>query len=60
MRASLEARNAPATCTAAARVRSERPLSYAAEPCCAVEWRMACATAFLSASSELAALSRKV
>ena len=35
------------TCTAAARVHSARPLSYAAEPCCAVEWRMACATAFL-------------
>ena len=36
-------------------------MSYAAEPCCAVEWRMACATAFLSALvRDLASLSRKV
>jgi hypothetical protein len=39
------AANAPATCTAAAHVRSARSLSYAAEPCCAGEWRIACATA---------------
>jgi len=51
----------PPSCTSAARVRSARPFSYAAEPCCAVEWRMACATAFLSALvRELASLSRKV
>ena len=30
------------------------------EPCCAGEWRIACATAFLRASSGLASLSRKV
>ena len=47
---SKRAANAPATCTAAAHVRSARSLSYAAEPCCAGEWRIACATAFLSAS----------
>ena len=43
------AAKAPATCTAEAHVRSARSLSYAAEPCCAGECRIACATAFLSA-----------
>ena len=50
---------APATCTPAAHVRSARSLSGAYDACIAVEWRMACATAFLRASSELASLSKK-
>ena len=36
---SERAANAPATCTAEAQVRSARSLSYAADPCCAGEWR---------------------
>ena len=56
---SKRAAYAPVTCTAEAHVRSARSLSYAPDACIAVEWRMACATAFLRASSELASLSKK-
>ena len=57
VRASLEARGVRARHL---HVRSARSLSYAPDACIAVEWRMACATAFLRASSELASLSKKV